>query len=119
MKPYKHEVVKCRIGDVIFTEKAPDMPFEILSYSFTPEGILKIQGFGIERQSDVKIEYDSLEIGYRSLTDANYDTSKAVREGEVQGSRRGDENAPNISRNEKSVDKKQWRILREEVCDQA
>ena len=84
MKPYRHEVVECGVGGIVFTEKAPDMPFEKLSYSFTPEGILKILGFGFERESDVIIEYDSLEIGYRSLTDPNHDTFKAVAEGKFR-----------------------------------
>lgn len=84
MKPYKHEVVECGVAGIVFTEKAPDMPFERLSYSFTPEGILKILGFGSERESDVIIEYDSLEIGYRSLTDPDYDTFQALAEGKFR-----------------------------------
>lgn len=84
MKPIRHKFVEAGLTGKSFTEKAPDMPWKRLNYSFTKDGTLKFDFKSKEDTGQTVIDYVDLETGYRALADANFDYMKAFEEGKFR-----------------------------------
>lgn len=65
-----------------FTEKCPDCPDGrgAFHYKFASDGTLEF----IDQEGQAIVEYDSYDIAYRLLADANYDITELIAKGSVR-----------------------------------
>ncbi len=82
---YKERFVQSGVVDVSFTEKCPDCPDGSggFHYQFASDGTLEFTN----HEGGAIIEYDSYDIGYRLLADANYDGMELLEKGEIRHSK--------------------------------
>ena len=82
---YKERFVQAGVVDVSFTEKCPDCPDGSgeFNYQFASDGTLEFTN----HEGGAIIEYDSYDIGYRLLADANYDGMELLEKGEIRHSK--------------------------------
>jgi len=65
-----------------FTEKCPDCPdgSGAFHYKFASDGTLEF----VDQEGQAIVEYDSYDIAYRLLADANYDAMELLAKGSVR-----------------------------------
>jgi hypothetical protein len=82
---YKDRFVQAGVVDVSFTEKCPDCPdgSGAFHYQFASDGTLEFT----HHEGGAIIEYDSYDIGYRLLGDANYDAMEQLENGAIRYSK--------------------------------
>jgi hypothetical protein len=84
-KNCKERFVEAGVVDVSFTEKCPDCPdgSGAFHYQFASDGTLEFT----HHEGGAIIEYDSYDIGYRLLGDANYDAMEQLENGSIRYSK--------------------------------
>ncbi len=81
MKPIRPKFVESGLVGKKFTEKAPDMPWKRLNYSFAPDGTWVFDWESNVDTGDTIISYPNDDTGYRSLADPDYDFTEAFMSG--------------------------------------
>ncbi len=72
LAPIRYQFVRAGLVGHSFTEKAPDMPWKRLNYSFDERGTWVFDWSAEHDTGETIIEYINVEEGHRSLVDINY-----------------------------------------------
>ncbi|MBM3131458.1 MAG: hypothetical protein FJZ95_00265 [Chloroflexi bacterium] len=79
---YKERFFQAGIVGMSFTERCPDCPDGngAFHYNFASDGELEF----VDHEGDAVLEYDSYDIGYRLLGDANFDAMELLAKGNLR-----------------------------------